>query len=585
MDAGKRFEAVEGLDDLREALDADLLTCYFLNPYSEYLWLFHKAGEFKYDCQMHGPLTLQEHYSRIFTPAQLETGNPQDGVIGYFFDIPSELGREITIGQSFTGREEIKHAIRIYFYHAGTGGDPASRAQGETNSSERKPDVVIFLNYRTSRSREELQKAVAESAKTEDLADARKLLSELARQPLLHDVQAWRLRSIVLRIQLQLGEVLGSRAKEQSEGLYQTIVSEAFNHLKPRRGRNVVCSLSEVDPNNRAKLLANHPKTMTDYQVDENGRLVTKGGVIDYVAKTGQVYYIPDVPSYKRLVTKERYSPDARPRYVEGVPASRSEVACPLIVQNRVVGVLNLEADRSGAFGPSEILEFVQYAATAALAVRQAAHWRDIQSVIAQQDSLYRMTSDAQVFESVYQGVNALGYSAEVWDFQKKQWYEAANHEDGPSTPPRPNKGFNAHVHTHGTPLLLADMRMQDTETECDVSEGVLDPTGLFLKWGPPADENLPRPKHPDLSRPFKRGVKRYSSLLFPIFNNWGGGGQTPSVRAVLWATCNRHAISLLPDDAWCLSLICRNASQAIEFLGCEPGSRTSPRVNPSSAP
>ena len=52
-------------------------------------------------------------------------------------------------------------------------------------------------------------------------------------------------------------------------------------------------------------------------------------------------HYLPDV-------TKDE-------RYVQGIPGARSEVAIPLAVKNRVLGVLNLESEKANAFTEQDI--------------------------------------------------------------------------------------------------------------------------------------------------------------------------------------------------------------------------------------
>ena len=55
-------------------------------------------------------------------------------------------------------------------------------------------------------------------------------------------------------------------------------------------------------------------------------------GIVGWVAKSGQPVIVPDV--------------HADPRYVAARPATRSEIAAPLVVEGKVIGVFNLESDR-----------------------------------------------------------------------------------------------------------------------------------------------------------------------------------------------------------------------------------------------
>jgi|GEM_PF-2436366 len=69
--------------------------------------------------------------------------------------------------------------------------------------------------------------------------------------------------------------------------------------------------------------------------------LTDNKGLTADVARTGRPIYIPDVTT------------DGR--YVEGLPGARSEMAVPLAVKNRVIGVLNVESRKSDAFTEQDI--------------------------------------------------------------------------------------------------------------------------------------------------------------------------------------------------------------------------------------
>ncbi len=59
-------------------------------------------------------------------------------------------------------------------------------------------------------------------------------------------------------------------------------------------------------------------------------------GISGYVAATGESYICGDV--------------HADPRYLPGIESARSSLTVPLILQDRVIGVLNVESERVGAF-------------------------------------------------------------------------------------------------------------------------------------------------------------------------------------------------------------------------------------------
>jgi diguanylate cyclase (GGDEF)-like protein len=68
------------------------------------------------------------------------------------------------------------------------------------------------------------------------------------------------------------------------------------------------------------------------------------------------------------------YSPDVRrdPRYISGDEETRSEVAVPLIVNDRVVGVLDCQSDEMSAFDDEMVDLLTLFATNAAIALRNA---------------------------------------------------------------------------------------------------------------------------------------------------------------------------------------------------------------------
>lgn len=81
-------------------------------------------------------------------------------------------------------------------------------------------------------------------------------------------------------------------------------------------------------------------------------------GVVGHVVQTGTSLIIPNV--------------DLEPRYVMARPESRSELAAPITLNERVIGAFNLESDRLDAFteADAEVLHF--FANAAAIAIEKA---------------------------------------------------------------------------------------------------------------------------------------------------------------------------------------------------------------------
>lgn len=81
-------------------------------------------------------------------------------------------------------------------------------------------------------------------------------------------------------------------------------------------------------------------------------------GITGLVAETGEATLVPDV-------TKD-------PRYQGGAKDSRVEIAAPLRAGGQVIGVLDAESRRHGAFDSTDVELFSAFAAHAALAVHMA---------------------------------------------------------------------------------------------------------------------------------------------------------------------------------------------------------------------
>lgn len=83
----------------------------------------------------------------------------------------------------------------------------------------------------------------------------------------------------------------------------------------------------------------------------EDAMLTFGKGIVGHVIFTGESVVAPDV------------SLDSR--YIEGRSQTRSEIAVPIVSNNRTIGALNLESDRLGAYTESD-LELLQFFADAA---------------------------------------------------------------------------------------------------------------------------------------------------------------------------------------------------------------------------
>ena len=87
-------------------------------------------------------------------------------------------------------------------------------------------------------------------------------------------------------------------------------------------------------------------------------------GIVGWVAKTGESLIVPDV-------TKDE-------RYVSARPETRSELAAPLRIGARIIGVFNLENDRGDAYHEGHLELVTALAAQAAVAVERARLTREL---------------------------------------------------------------------------------------------------------------------------------------------------------------------------------------------------------------
>jgi len=87
-------------------------------------------------------------------------------------------------------------------------------------------------------------------------------------------------------------------------------------------------------------------------------------GIVGWVAKTGKPVIVPDV------------SRDAR--YVAARPETRSEVAAPLVLEGRTLGVFNLENDLDDAYHEGHLEMLMPFAAQAAVAIERARLTREL---------------------------------------------------------------------------------------------------------------------------------------------------------------------------------------------------------------
>jgi len=91
-------------------------------------------------------------------------------------------------------------------------------------------------------------------------------------------------------------------------------------------------------------------------------------GIVGWVAKTGELVYIPDV------------SKD--PRYIPGAPSIKSEAAFPLKVRDQVFGVLNIESDELNGFDEEDLKVLSSFASQMSISIENAQLFFDLKQTL-----------------------------------------------------------------------------------------------------------------------------------------------------------------------------------------------------------
>jgi serine phosphatase RsbU (regulator of sigma subunit)/putative methionine-R-sulfoxide reductase with GAF domain len=104
-------------------------------------------------------------------------------------------------------------------------------------------------------------------------------------------------------------------------------------------------------------------------------------GIIGQVAQTGQEILANDVRQ------EERY------RHLDGLPETQSEVALPLMVEQRLVGVLDVQSDQTGYFEELDLVVLQALADNIASAIEGARLFSAVQQRAAQLSTVYEVSN------------------------------------------------------------------------------------------------------------------------------------------------------------------------------------------------
>lgn len=110
-------------------------------------------------------------------------------------------------------------------------------------------------------------------------------------------------------------------------------------------------------------------------------------GIIGHVAATGKSYYAPDV--------------SVDPYYIEGSTKVRSQFSVPLIIDDRIIGVLDVESSELDDF-PEDVQHVIEaFAALAALAIYRAQHQEELEH-LALTDGLTGLANNRAFWEALH---------------------------------------------------------------------------------------------------------------------------------------------------------------------------------------
>jgi len=110
-------------------------------------------------------------------------------------------------------------------------------------------------------------------------------------------------------------------------------------------------------------------------------------------------------------VTKE-------PDYVPGIAGARSELAVPMLVRDRLIGVLNVESPRPSAFSEEDIAPLTTLAGQAAIAIDNARLYDNLRNVSARFQSLHHLTE--RILNSVSLGIYTVDTSLTITAWNRR---------------------------------------------------------------------------------------------------------------------------------------------------------------------
>ncbi len=107
-----------------------------------------------------------------------------------------------------------------------------------------------------------------------------------------------------------------------------------------------------------------------------------------------------------------------QPDYFPGIPGARSELAVPLISRDKLIGVLNVESPRAGAFSEADIDPLLTLARQAAIAIENARLYSSLRQVSDQYSQLNQFNE--RMLKSINLGVYTVDTQLQITSWNRK---------------------------------------------------------------------------------------------------------------------------------------------------------------------
>lgn len=191
------------------------------------------------------------------------------------------------------------------------------------------------------------------------------LLSSLAQQAAIAIGNAQLYEDSLIKIR-QLTALYEVSKKLSSTLDLDELIKSALELLKEQWGYPL-CTILLIDPE-KNELYIRQVIGRNFEEVKDVRFRVGIDGIVGWVAHTGEPLYVPDV-------SKE-------PRYIPGSPEGKSEVAFPLKVRERVIGVLDIQSREVNGFDEEDLKALAAFASQVSIFIENAQLFSDLKQTL-----------------------------------------------------------------------------------------------------------------------------------------------------------------------------------------------------------